>query len=269
MNRTIAVLLLASTSVAGAACSKHDDAGLAPAASALAASSAAPASPTAAVWRYAVDPNSTTAVDMPGLKEDIRGGTTAAAGSLDVVPSDLTQTRGVVRVDLLTFSTHTFGNDKDATQTKHARTWLQVQVDDKVDETMRWAEFAIRGIDAASATDLAKLPAAKDGDGESRVVTLTVHGDLLVHGHKVQRDAPVEVTFHYPAGAPADSKPARVEVKSKQPLRVVLKEHDVRPRDPLGAIADWTTNLVAKVADTADVTVDVRATPEAPSASHF
>jgi hypothetical protein len=218
-----------------------------------------------------VDPKSSTSVDMPGIKEDIRGGTTAAAGSLEVVPSDLTQTRGVVRVDLLTFSTHTFGNDKDATQTKHARTWLQVQVDDKVDESMRWAEFAIRSIDvdAAGAKELAKIVPAKDGDGEVRTVAMTVHGDLLVHGHKVQRDAAVEATFHYPAGAPADSKPARIEVKSKQPLRVVLKEHDVRPRDPLGAIADWTTNLVAKVADSADVTVDVNAAPEPLSAAHF
>ncbi len=88
-----------------------------------------------------------------------------------------------------------------------------------------------------------------------------MHGDLLVHGHRVPKDAAVEVAFHYPSGAPADSKPARIQIKSKQPLRVVLKEHDVRPRDPAGQLLDWTTRLISKVAETADVTVDLGATP--------
>ena len=45
---------------------------------------------------------------------------------LDVAAKDLAQSRGLVRIDLATFATHTFGNDDDATQTKHALTWLEV-----------------------------------------------------------------------------------------------------------------------------------------------
>jgi hypothetical protein len=90
---------------------------------------------------------------------------------------------------------------------------------------------------------------------------MTVHGELLVHGHKLPKDAAVDVAFHYPAGAAADSKPSRIEIKSKQPLRVVLKEHDVRPRDTAGAVLEWTTRLISKVAETADITVDIGATP--------
>jgi hypothetical protein len=71
----------------------------------------------------------------------------------------------------------------------------------------------------------------------------------------------VEVAFRYPAGAPASAKPLRIEMKSKQPMRVVLKEHDVRPRDTQGKIAAWTTNLIAKVAEIADVTFDLAAVP--------
>ncbi len=256
MKRPIA--LAAVVLSLGAACSKKGEVGLAPAASSLAASTSAP---TTMAWRFAVDARTTTHVDMPGIKEHIQGDTTAASGTLDVVAKNLAQSRGAVRVDLLTFATHTFGNEKDVTQTKHARTWLEVQVDEKVNEGLRWAEFAIRSIDGLSASDLTTVAAVKDADGEARTVTMTAHGDLLIHGHKVQRDAAVDVTFHYPAGAPADAKPARLEIKSRQPMRVVLKEHDVRPRDPLGALADWTTNLIAKVADTADITVDVLANP--------
>jgi hypothetical protein len=35
----------------------------------------------------------------------------------------------------------------------------------------------------------------------------------------------------------------------------------VRPRDPAGQLLDWTTNLISKVADTADATVSLTATP--------
>jgi hypothetical protein len=255
MKRALAVAFC----LLAAGCSKKDDGSqLAPSASALAVSRAAP---TGTAWHFAVDPKSSTHVEMPGLKENIKGDTTAAAGSLDVVPGDLAQSRGEVRVDLSTFATHTFGSDDDATQTRHARTWLEVVVDGKMDEQMRWADFAIRSIDGLSAADLTKVAPAREASSDVRRVTMTVHGDLLVHGHMVQKDDVVEVAFRYPPGAPADAKPTRIEMKSKQPMRVVLKEHDVRPRDTQGKIAAWTANLVAKVAETADVTVDIGAVP--------
>jgi hypothetical protein len=242
---------------------KSSEETLAPAASALTASSA---STTSGTWHFTIEPKGSTQVDMPGLKEHIKGEATGAAGSLDVVASDLAQSRGLVRIDLATFSTHTFGDpEKDATQTKHARTWLEAVVDDKTDESMRWADFAIRSIDGASATELTKIDARNDGADDVRTVTLTVHGDVLIHGHRVQKDAVVTADFRYPAGAAADSRPARVEIKTKEPMHVVLKELDVRPRDPAGQLLDWTAKLISKVAETADVTVDLGATP-APAA---
>jgi len=223
---------------------------------------ASTADPAATVWHYVVDPTSSAHVEMQGLKENIQGGVTAAAGRLDVVPKDLARSRGVVRMDLATFATHTFNNDDDATQTKHARTWLEVQVGGTINDEMRWAELAIRSIDGLSAQDLTTVPAlSRDAQEDVRVVAMTVHGDLLIHGHKVQDDDVVDVTFRYPKGAPADSKPTGINIKSKQPMRVVLKELDIRPRDPAGVALAWTTNLIGKVADVADVTVNLGAAP--------
>lgn len=240
-------------------CTKKDDAAsIAPAASSLAASMAAP---SASTWHFKIDPKSTTHVDMPGLKEHIKGDTTAADGTLDVVAKDLSQSRGAVRIDLTTFSTSTFGNSDDATQTEHARTWLEVVVDGKTNDSMRWATYAIRSIDGLSATDLSKVAPTKDGADDVRTVTMTVHGDMLVHGHRIQKDGAVEVSFRYPPGAAADSKPSRIGIKTKQPIRVVLKEVDVQPRDTVGALTAWTTRLVSKVAEFADVSVDIGATP--------
>jgi hypothetical protein len=251
---------LAATLLAlAAACDKKGNSiELAPAARSLTASET---DASAAAWRYTVEPTSKTQVELPGLKEHIKGDTTGAAGTLDVTPVDLGQSRGLVRVDLATFETKTFGDDHDATQTKHARTWLEVVVGDKVNEEMRWAEFAIRSIDNLSAKDLTKVAPTKMGPDDVRTVSMTVHGELLVHGHKVPRDSVVDVSFHYRPGAVPDSKPERIEIKTQQPMSVVLKEHDVRPRDPAGQVLSWTTNLIAKVADAANVSVDLEATP--------
>jgi hypothetical protein len=245
--------------VGAIACSKKDDESrVAAAASALSASTADPSTTT---WHYIIDESSTTEVDMPGLKEHIKGTTTAGAGTLDMVASDLSRSRGLVRIDLSTFTTHTFGDsDKDATQTKHARTWLEAVVDGKTNEKSRWAEFAIRSIDAPSAIDLRTVAPAKDGSDDVRIVTMTVRGDLLVHGHQLPKEDVVQVSFRSPAGAAPGTKPTRVEVRSKEPMRVTLKEHDVSPRDPAGQLLAWTTSLVSKVAETADVTVAITAT---------
>lgn len=240
-------------------CGKKDDAvALAPSATAL-ATSQGPAAPR--VWHFAIDPTSRTHVDLPGLQERIRGDTSAAQGTLDVDAADLSKSRGTVRVDLMTFTTTTFGTDDDKTQTKHARTWLEVQVADRTNESMRWADFAIRSIDGLSQTNLAEIAPVREGAEDLRKAAMTVHGDLLVHGHVAPKDGAVNVVFHYPAGAPVTTKPSRVEIDSERPFRVVLKEHDVRPRDPAGQLLEWTAKLVAKVADTADVTVHLTATP--------
>jgi hypothetical protein len=240
------------------ACGKKDAGGdLAPASSALAAST----NESATTWHFAIDPAGSTHIEMPGLKETIRAETTAATGTIDVVPNDLAMSRGTVRIDLSTLTTHTFGSEKDATQTKHARTWLEVVVDDKMNDSMRWADFAIRSVDALSAPDVAKAASAREGGQDVRRVTMTVHGDLLVHGHEVPKDAVVEVSFRYAPGAGPPAKPNRIEIESKQPMHVVLKQHDVAPRDTEGKIAAWTASLLSKVAETADVTVHLSAVP--------
>lgn len=264
MSRASVLAAVAGASLASLlaliACDKKEDATtLAPASSALTASSAGVAATSAGHW--VIDPKSTAQVDMPGLKEHITGDTTAATGTLDVTPQDLGQSRGLVKIDLATFATHTFGTSDDADQTKHARTWLEAVVDGKTNEEMRYAEFAIRSIDGLSATDLSKVAPVHEGADDVRTVTMTVHGELRIHGRKVQKDDAVEAAFHYPAGAPADAKPMRIEVKSKQPLHVVLKEFDVQPRDPTGKALAWTTSLLSKVAESADVSFDLGATP--------
>jgi len=219
--------------------------------------------PSAMVVKYEVDPASKTSIDMPGLKEHIMADTDAAAGKLDVDLMHLANTRGEVKIDLTTLKTHTFAgdDDKNQAQTNHARNWLQVGDAATADEKAanRYAVFAIQSVDGLSAPDVSKVAPTKDGGEDIRTVTATVHGEFLVHGHKANKDVPIEARFHYPAGAKADSNPTRIDITSKSPLKVTLKEHDVHPRDNFGKIASWTTALVSKVAETADVSLDLHA----------
>ncbi len=216
--------------------------------------------PAAVTWHLSVEPTSTMHIDMSGASQRIVGDTTAAMGSLDVVPTDLSKSRGAVMIDLASFATHTFGNGDDAKQTKDAAAWLEAA--GAADNSFRWASFAIRSIDGMATSDLTKVVPVKDGKDDVRTVTMTLHGDLLIHGHKEQRDAKVDVSFRYAGDAAADSRPTRVDVASKEPFKIVLADIDVRPRDAAtGAIVPWTAKWKTAVAPSADVTVKLSAIP--------
>lgn len=262
----VALCVLGIGAVAVLGCDDKKPQNLAPAASSLAPSTVAP---SAKSTKFAIDPKSTTSIDMPAPKEHIKAGTDAAAGTLDIDPMNLAQTRGEIKADLSTLTTKTFGDaEKDKSQTLHARTWLEVadgeegKLPDDVKAANRYAVYAIRSVDGLSATDLSKVAPTKVGEDDVRTVTATTHGEFLIHGHKVDRDAEVEVAFHYAPGAAAD-KPKSLTIKTKKPLRATLAEHDVKPRDGFGKIAKGAFNLIGtKVAETADISLDIKASPQ-------
>lgn len=222
--------------------------------------------------KFVIDEESATSIEMDAPKEKIRARTRGGTGTLDVDFSNLANSRGEVKMDLSAITTHTFSGKPSAeadnkAQTTHARTWLQVgdgesgKTDEKTKEANRYAVYVIRSVENASVADVSKMAPTKDGGDEVRAVTLTTKGSLLVHGRKVERDADVEVVFRYDTGAAADT-PKLVSIKTRRPLRVVLAEHDVKPRDAFGEIAKGAFHLLGtKVADNADVSLDLRAKP--------
>jgi hypothetical protein len=258
--------MLAAGVLTSVACDKKDEPPTSASSSvAPAASSVAPSVPpaTATVEKFTLDTTGKTMIDMPAPKEHIKAETSGSAGSLQVDLMNIANSRGEVKVDLTTLKTHTFDDaEKDTKQTEHALTWLEVgeKATPEMREQNKWATFAIRSVDGASATDVTKIPAVKGEGGDVRTVTLNAHGDFLLHGHKVDKTVALEIRFHYPAGGPADAKPTTVDIATKTPLHVVLAEHEVKPRDNLGALAQGALGLLGtKVAETADVTFDFHA----------
>jgi hypothetical protein len=253
-------LTLVTTAVA---CDSKEDAPKAPAVAASAI--APPVAPTGPkTLHFNLDPAGKTSIDMPAPKERIKAETTAVKGDLTVDPGDLEKTRGQVKVDLFTLSTHTFGDEsKDHSQTEHAHNWLEAGdlVTPEVKEANRWVIFTIRGVEGIAVKDLTAVPVAHLATDDGRAVDATVKGDFFLHGHSVAKDVPVEVVFHYPTGQATSAAPTRVEIHTKTPLHIALAEHDVKPRDGFGKLAQASFSLLGtKVAETADVTIDLAGT---------
>ena len=258
---------IAALALLAVGCDDKKNTSLAPAASSLAPSSPPP--PGAMVVKFTIDEASKTSIDMPAPKEHIKANTKGGSGTLDVDLGHLENSRGEVKMDLSTLTTTTFDDPKqDKSQTTHAKTWLEVadgedgKLDDAVKAANRYAVYAIRAIENPTASDITKVIATKEDGDDVRAVTMRAKGELLIHGHKVDREAEIEAKFHYPAGGDA-KKPMWVAIKSKTPLHVVLAEHDVKPRDGFGKLAKQSFNLLGtKVADSADITLDLRAKPQ-------
>jgi hypothetical protein len=271
MNKTTTTTLLLLTAVLVAGCDDKKT-NLAPAASSLAPAAPPPAG--ANLMKFALDPvESKTTIEMEAPKEKIKATTTGGSGVLEIDFKNLTNSRGEVKMDLATLVTSTFTGEKEGdnkSQTTHARTWLEVAdgesgaLDPKVKEVNRWAVYAIRHIEAVNpSADVATIAPTKDRGDDVRTLTMTTKGELLVHGRKVeQREAEVEVAFRYDSGAKPD-QPKAMTIKSKKPFRVVLAEHDVKPRDGFGKLAKGSYHLLGtKVADNADVALDLLAKPK-------
>lgn len=238
----------------------------APAASSLAPSVAPKA---ARSYSLSLDAKGKAAIDMEAPKEHIKGQTSTVEGRVDVDPSNLSGTRGEVKVDLTSLVLSTFGDaSKDGTQTAHAKTWLEVadaengKLAEDVKAKNRMAVFAIRTVDGLAENDLSKVAPVSAAGEDARTIDLVAHGELLVHGRKVPKDVALRVRFVHPAGVPATERPTLVTVATREPFKVTLAEHEVAPRDDVGQIAKKAFSILGtKVAETAKVTLDFTARP--------
>lgn len=219
------------------------------------ASSAAPAAPSALKLVVSDAGSGAFLIDAP--LEKIKGKATRARGELTVDPANLGASRGRVELDLATLSTFTFGDaEKDGKQTEHARNWLGLGTDVAEEERgeNQWVRFEIREVDATPA----KLADAPLVEGRPRV-ELTARGDLWLHGVTAKKSVRLQATFGGSAEAPTD-----VRVTSVEPLRLSLKEHDVKPRDVAGKFLQGALERVGdKIVDETQVSIELTARPAA------
>ncbi|WP_437629531.1 hypothetical protein [Sorangium sp. So ce854] len=257
-TRTLLLAVLAIAGASTAAC-QEEKAPLAPAATKL----EAPEAKAPAAAAFAIDvAGSKVELMMDAPKEKIRGRIEgSAAGTLHVDPSDITRTTGLITVDIsrLELFQTGVGDDgkpgqekKSDLQNEHARTWLEISSDTPPDvrEKNAKAQFAIKSISTSGEKDLSKL------SGPERSVTVTASGDLLLHQRQTPKTVELVATFKYEG-----DRLAAVAVKTVKPFAVGLAEHDVRPREAFGKLAQKTLEVLSpKVAREAMVSLELTAT---------
>lgn len=235
------------------ACESKPAVALAPSSSALTAAE----KPTATALSLEVESaGSVASFVMNAPVEKIHGEAKGAVqGELFVDPTDITKTTGLVKVDLEKLELFQqkreddkseFGErKKNDMQNKHARTWLEISEDAPAQERSanRFAELKIEKIVTASPSDLTKL------SGGERKIAATLEGELRLHQRKVRKTVKVEATFRF-----AGERLSGVSVKTTEPMVVGLEEHDVRPRELFGKLAQKTlSDLGQKVAKEAPI----------------
>ncbi len=277
------VLFLSGLPLVG--CDDQAHAPLAPTATASALAASAPKS--VAGKPFSLDTKgSTLGFTMDAPDEKIRGAV-AASGTLNIDLSDLTLTTGNIVADLGTLELfqrpkaeplpEPEGDDKkkdkkkadkqdepveppppsdgfavekkEALQNEHAKAWLEIDSSTPEQDRARnaRAEFAIRSIDEVSAKDVTKL------SGSERVVTVKATGDFLLHQRLSKKTVELELVFGF-----VGDQATTLRIRSKAPFTVGLAEHDVRPRDAFGKLAQRSLEQMgAKVAREAVISLDL------------
>ena len=259
MLRTAQVLVLLAAAVA--ACSKKSDPALSFETDADPSAQAPPPAKSSVVWRLGVDSSSAAHVRMAAARRELDWDATGAQGSFEVQPRDLAATRGGLMIDLATLAARAAG-EGGVVAPKAAGSWLETSRDAGPGDADRLASFAIQSVDELSAQDVTSVVPVREGADDVRRVTMTVHGDLLIHGHKLQRAAKLAVAFHHGSGAPADSKPERVDVTSTAPVSLTLGEIGLGAGDAgSGKPAALPVGFPGKGPDRAELTVSVSARP--------
>lgn len=179
-------------------------------------------------------------IDAP--LEKIKGKAEAVEGEILLDPADLSKAGGKIRVKMSTLVTETFSDaGKNESQSDHARNWMEVGSKSPADRKAKheWATFTIAGVEGAAAK-LADVP-EKDG---VREVKGKVKGTLELHGVSSPKTVAFVARFKGPEGAPTE-----VDFKTDGSFDLSLKEHDIKPRDELGAFLNGALDRIGKKID--------------------
>jgi hypothetical protein len=254
--KVISAIFLCTTTIS---CEKKPEK-LAPVASAL----ATPSPAAALAETFVLDKkDSGVSFTMEAELERISGRAPgAASGELFIDLKDLEKSTGLIKVDLDKLSVYKQNRDgadkeygeeeRNEKQNKDMRTWFQITEDtpQELREENRWVEFKLSGIDNASPKDVTQLK------GAERKATVVVRAELRLHGRVARKTLKAELVFSFDG-----DKPTGVSIKTVEPFRVGLEEHDVKPRKTFDQLADATLDaLGAKVSKVAEVSIDAQAT---------
>jgi hypothetical protein len=242
---------------------------------------AAPAA-RGALTRFAIDAKTVVRFELKAAKKTERGSFRVARGELEVDLLDLGRTRGSVDVDVASALMEDDDPEQARENTRRAQNWLDVGSSrpEAERDRLRWATFTLQKVEklsteAAHEGQLVKTPGTDSGNPadtddpveagatETRAVTFTAHGHLLLHGFRVDQTAQLRALFSYAGPATPGARPERLVIQTRGPFVVSLKSHDIQPRDESGVFLAQDAKLLGReIGSQAQVHVDLSARPQ-------
>jgi hypothetical protein len=173
--------------------------------------------------RYAIGAQSQARFELPSKHGALHGSFTRVTGELTLTPGDLAQSRGHVEVDLSSLTLSVDGApDEDAGAFARAESALGV-----LDAGIASANFELTSLEDVSPAELEPAP-ERDGGTFTRRARAMAVGNLLLHGFRVVRRAPLEAEFSF-NGDPRS--PATVLIRSRSPFVISLETHQISVRE--------------------------------------
>ena len=178
--------------------------------------------------RYAITEQSQIHFQLPRKGGTLQGSLTRVSGELSLTPGDLEHSHGQVQVDLSSLALSEDGNADTSellTRVKSALGLSDAAMDASSPVT---AGFELSSLEDVAPAQLEPAPDSDAGTPFTRQARATAVGNLLLHGFRVVRRAPLEAEF----GFSADRKmPATISIRSRAPFVISLETHEIRVRD--------------------------------------
>jgi hypothetical protein len=175
--------------------------------------------------RYALSEQSRIRFELASRHGALHGSLTRVSGELSVSLADLASSRGQVRVDLSSLTLSQDGNSDDSTLLARAKGALGIG-DFGSPPT---ASFELSSLEDVAPALLEPAPDRDGGAAFTRKARATAVGNLLLHGFRVLRRAPLEAEFSFDRDR---NVPSTLVIRSRAPFVVSLETHEIRARDP-------------------------------------
>lgn len=186
------------------------------------ASASASADAALPLTRYALGERSVIHFEVPTKRGALRGTITRVSGELNVDLSDLSRSRGLVRAELGSLDIHAGAADSDPALLARARAALELSADARAPAV--FSSFDLTSVEDAAPTQIEPAPDSDSSAPFNRRARFIAIGDLLLHGFRVSRRAPLEAEFGF---AGDRQVPRSVLIRSRSPFVISLETHAI------------------------------------------
>jgi hypothetical protein len=173
--------------------------------------------------RYALGEGSVIRFELPTKRGALNGTISRVSGELNVDLSDLSHSRGLVRAELGSLDIHA-GTTTDSDPELLARARAALELSSDPNAPPAFASFDLTAIEDAAPSEVEPAPEAGSSTPFLRRARFTALGNLLLHGFRVPRRAPLAAEFSFERDRQV---PSSVLIRSRAPLVISLETHAI------------------------------------------